>query len=376
MPVGEDDLDKIGREKREKIESLMEDAASFKGLLTLEDLKLKIFPDPITDYLRFEWFKDRNFDSNAVMNDSLFNKFLKHMPFRLSANLWGIVGVVASKYYAGKGKEAEMLASKHIELMNSIFEKLNQEDFDVGNAVEYFSAMVFFTGNLRRVIKLEASLKKWNDVFKKNKNGDVAVEFAKALYNSATIYGENNKLKEMQKCVDRLEKLVKEVKEDERLIDKVGDVVVEFAKALNNATAGYAKNNKPKEMQECVDKIEELYKDYPAFVAELFTRATLLLSKTAINSKSAEMLIKAWKYIYIYKSLEIYKTGKYENFIKGVERDVEMSLTSKINDNPEVVDKIIKMLGDDAIVILNEMFDKVNDKARKKIIEVMKELLR
>lgn len=51
-----------------------------------------------------------------------------------------------------------------------------------------------------------------------------------------------------------------------------------------------------------------------------------------------------------------------------------MSLTSKINDNPEVVDKIIKTLGDDAIVILNEMFDKVNDKAKKKIIEVMKKL--
>lgn len=197
MPVGEDDLDKIGREKREKIESLMEDAASFKGLLTLEDLKLKIFPDPIADYLRFEWFKDKNFDSNAVMNDSLFNKFLKHMPFRLSANLWGIVGVVASKYHAGKVDEAKMLASKHKALMNSIFEKLNQKEFDVGNAVEYFSAMVFFTGDLRRVIKLEASFEKWDDVFKKNKNGDVVVRFAEALYNSATIYGENNKLKEM-----------------------------------------------------------------------------------------------------------------------------------------------------------------------------------
>ena len=375
MPVGEDDLDKIGREKREKIESLMEDAASFKGLLTLEDLKLKIFPDPITDYLRFEWFKDRNFDSNAVMNDSLFNKFLKHMPFRLSANLWGIVGVVASKYYAGKVDEARMLESKYLELMNSIFEKLNQKEFDVGNAVEYFSAMVFFTGNLRRVIKLEASLKKWNDVFKKNKNGDVAVEFAKALYNSALDYAKNNKPKEMQECVDRLEGLVDEAKEDERLIDKVGDVVVWFAGALYNSALYYGENNKLKEMQECVDKIEELYKDYPAFVAELFTRATLLLSKTAINSKSAEMLIKAWKYIYIYKSLEIYKTGKYENFIKKIERNVEMSLTSKVNDNPEVVDKIIKILGDDAIVLLNEMHDKVSRRrAKKKIIEVMKEL--
>lgn len=55
-------------------------------------------------------------------------------------------------------------------------------------------------------------------------------------------------------------------------------------------------------------------------------------------------------------------------------KEMEMSLTSKINDNPEVVDKIIKTLGDDAIVILNEMFDKVNDKAKKKIIEVMKKL--
>ena len=90
------------------------------------------------------------------------------------------------------------------------------------------------------------------------------------------------------------------------------------------------------------------------------------------------MLIKAWKYIYIhrfyiYRSLEVYGE-EYENFIKKIERDVETGLTSKINDNPEVVDKIVEMLGDDAIVILNEMFDKVNDKARKKIIEVMKKL--
>ena len=114
--------------------------------------------------------------------------------------------------------------------------------------------------------------------------------------------------------------MVKEAKEDEKLIDKVGDVVVVFAKALTNATAGYGKNNKLKEMQECVDRLEELYKDYPAFVAEPFARATLLLSKTAINSKSAEMLIKAWKYIYIHRSLEVYG-GEYENIIKKIERD-------------------------------------------------------
>ena len=259
MPVNEDDLEVIGGERANKIRTLMEDAASFKGLLTLENLELRIFPDPIADYIRFGWFKDKNFDSNAIMNDLLFNKFLKHMPFRLSTNLWGIKSVVANKRYAGKVDEARMLESKYLELMNSIFEKLNQKQFDVGNAVEYFAAMVFFTGDLRRFIKLEASLEKWNDVFEKNKNGDVVVKFAKALYFLVLYYGRNNKLNKMQECVNRLGRLFDEAKKDERLIDKAGDVVVEFAGTLYNSAAIYAKNKELKKMHECVDRIKRLY---------------------------------------------------------------------------------------------------------------------
>ena len=254
MPLNRDDLIRlyeegiITDEEKSHFIRLIREANRFKGLLTKENGGVKVYPDPLADYIRFRFLDKIKFDAKELEG------FLKHMPFRISANVWGVGSVVMSKHLAGKEEEFQGLRLKHLKLLNDIFRTLNKMDFEVKNAVEYFQAMALFTG-LSPFIEQEPSLEKWEEVYSESPDDEVLEWLAKALTNATAYYGEKEELEKMKRCLDRLEELYGKTEKDE--------VLVPLAGALYNSALNYGKKEELEKMQRCLDRLEELYEKNP-----------------------------------------------------------------------------------------------------------------
>lgn len=215
-----------------------------------------------------------------------------------------------SKYLAGKKEEFERLKSRHLDLLNDIFKTLNSMDFEVKDAVEYFLAMVLFTGDLKHFIKHEPSIEKWDAIYSKDQRDEVAEWFAKALYNSAHDYGEEGKLEEMRKCISR---------------------------------------------------IEELYREKP-IILEPFERAVVLISMTALYTDDLDLIIKA------YRLANACPTSKCTKVLEKL----KVAIARMTEKNPDIVDELSKLK--DAALLNEIYDIVQNERAREKIIEALKRL--
>jgi len=225
------------------------------NILLMSDDEYAIKPDPVADFLRTEFMGEKRF--NRVVKS-----LLPCMPLRISYN----IHVISSRFKAEKIEEVHRA-------LGEIWVELNRIN---GRTPEYFSALVFFTGDLESLFfadkeKLavfifdivcdieKANVSQWircyKDIHRTHPEKEVREELAKGLSNVARHYGGKDKFEKMEKCIKELRELHnahpdKEVRE-------------RLAKGLGNAANYYGRADEFESMENWTKELRELHNAHP-----------------------------------------------------------------------------------------------------------------
>jgi len=179
--------------------------------------------------------------------DEIVKEFLPYMPFRISYNILMIL-----KFF---GEEVRKVA----QTLGEIWAELNEIE---GQTPEYFSALVLLTGNpLLDTPDIEKiNINCWIQCYEKVSKDypeeikEAREKLAKALVNAASHFGKAGKIEEMENCLEKLEELHKEYQEKE--------LREELAKGLVNATGDYGRAYMFEEMEACLKDLMKLHKKH------------------------------------------------------------------------------------------------------------------
>jgi len=215
-----------------------------------------IKPDPVADYLRAEFMKEKIF-KNIVM------KFLPFVPLNISYNIF------VTQRFTGVSSEVS-------QILGEIWAKLNEIE---GKTPEYFSALVLFTGDFSSFPFFDVekiNISHWVSCYEKvSKNypeKEVREELAMGLFSAVAYYGEENEFGKMELCLNELRELHEKYPEKE--------VREKLAMGLFNAAKGYGEKNEFEKIEKCLKELRELHKKYP----EKEVRESLVMSLvTAMN---------------------------------------------------------------------------------------------
>ena len=198
-----------------------------------------IKPDPVADYLRAEFMKEKIF-KNIVM------KFLPFVPPNISYNIF------VTQRFTG-------VSSKVSQILGEIWAKLNEIE---GKTPEYFSALVLFTGNFSSFTFFDVekiNISHWVSCYEKvSKNypeKEVREWLAAGLFNATFCYGKKKDFGKMEGCLKELREL------HERYPEK--EVREELAKGLFNAANNYGKKKEFEKMEERLNELRGLHERYP-----------------------------------------------------------------------------------------------------------------
>ncbi|MCU4139522.1 MAG: Tetratricopeptide repeat [Methanophagales archaeon] len=239
--------------------------------------------DLIAEYFLSQFMEREDFDE-------IVKEFLPYMPSRISYNILMTLRFFIPRYLIEKaeeiaqtlrffGEEAEETVQtlrffreearkavqnekvkKAFQILGEIWEELNKIE---GQTPEYFSALVLLTGNpfLDAPDIEKININHWIQCYEKVSKDypeeikEVRENLAKALVNAANHFGKAGKIEDMENCLEKLEELHKEYQEKE--------LREELAKALLNATADYGRAERFNEMEACLEELRELHKKHP-----------------------------------------------------------------------------------------------------------------
>jgi hypothetical protein len=344
-----------------------------RGLIFEEEGEISIKPDPLADYIRFEWFKEgRDFD-RAVF------ELLRFMPLRVSINVWNIWQIIESKlrvdakrvvedcdlwsaYMRWLRMEGYKLRNEHIKLLTEIWKRLNEKvDGD-----EHFEALCFFTGNLRELIsipKMEyAKVEEW---FKHDHEG-----IQKALVNLLLCYGEI--LKELDK-EELIKGFYKEIKDKVKLC--LENLKGEYlASGLTNASIIYAFACDIEKLDECLKRFEEFKDEYRD--AYEITLANSVIGYAKIDDKRVDEILEMLRSLNskhyagaIYNAINNYEKAKR---FKKAERYLKM--LEGLNDYwyLEAVFSLVFGYGkEERVEDIRRLIEKVKDIKHEKVAETL-----
>jgi len=242
-----------------------------KGFIFEEGGGISIKPDPLADYIRFEWFKEEKDFEKVVF------ELLKFIPYRVSRNIYDLWQIILSKIMVDAKRVVEgydawtsflkllrmkswKLYHEHIKLLVGIWKNLNEK---IENNEEYFDALWFFTYNLQPIVvkNIEyANVEEWIG------HNHEYIQYA--LVNLLGCYFEV--LKKLEVKLDELNKDEAE-KNIKCFYEKVKNKIEvclkclkneSLAKGLTNASYIYAITCDLKKLDECLKKQKTLKKEF------------------------------------------------------------------------------------------------------------------
>ena len=319
-----------------------------------------IKPDPVADYLRAEFMKEKIF-KKVVM------KFLPFVPPNISYNIF------VTQRFTGVSSEVS-------QILGEIWAKLNEIE---GKTPEYFSALVLFTGNFSSFTFFDVekiNISHWVSCYEKvSKNypeKEVREELAAGLVNATSHYGEKNEFKKMEECLKELRGL------HERYPEK--EVREKLAKGLFNAANNYGKKKEFEKMEGCLKELRELHERYPEkevrekLANGLFNATSHYRGADRFDETLYENLILLYRLRF-----DLPEDSKKERrikiiedwFAKATKRKME-EIYNKKEDLREFLTFLKAELGDTEIVLLmNEISEELDIRIQKKLWKLLNELL-
>src|SRR5659263_780172 len=243
-PIDLDDIEHIRKllilKNKDSFENILRIASiSDTGILFIDsDDKYVIKPDPLADFLRLELVNNQKFDK-------IWRRLLPYIPLRISQNIF-----VLPRYGVTN-------IEKSAKTLSQMWDELNCK---CGKTPEYFSAIIFFTGDLylTRLVGLnEINLNQWvkcyKEISKYYPDDKTMIEnFAKGLVNASNHYGRTDNLKGVEECLKEIRGLYEKNSDNKTMIENL-------ARGLVNATYHYVRVDNWKGMEECLKEIRGLY---------------------------------------------------------------------------------------------------------------------
>ncbi|MDD3566482.1 MAG: hypothetical protein PHN90_12535, partial [Methanothrix sp.] len=201
-----------------------------------------IKPDPVADYLKSEFLKEKQCESRI-------RQLIPYMPFRLSLN---IITIPESN---------DVSKDELFKILGDIWLELNTSG---GKTPEYFSAIVLFTGYFSSMPFYnldELNVTKWLECYRiigkaNTDDPEVRENLAMGLVNASHDYGTAGDLPKMEGCLEELRLLVAAHPDDP-------DVRKGLAMGLYNTLNKYGTSGEFGEMEGCLDELHRLAADHP-----------------------------------------------------------------------------------------------------------------
>src|SRR5659263_216497 len=247
-PIDLDDIEHIRKllilKNKDSFENILRIASiSDTGILFIDsDDKYVIKPDPLADFLRLELVNNQKFDK-------IWRRLLPYIPLRISQNIF-----VLPRYGVTN-------IEKSAKTLSQMWDELNCK---CGKTPEYFSAIIFFTGDLylTRLVGLnEINLNQWvkcyKEISKYYPDDKTMIEnFATSLVNASNHYGHADNWKGMEECLKEIRGLYEKNPDDKTLIENL-------TTGLFNATSDYGHADNWKGMEKCLKELKGLYEKIP-----------------------------------------------------------------------------------------------------------------
>ena len=218
----------------ESLENVLRISSFSRGVVSYfpEEKVYAIKPDPLADHLRMELMK------NEDVFTRIWKNLLPYMAYRISENI-------------------AVLPMDNLELLDQIWNELN---IIKGSNVEYFKAIVFFTGDLAQIADINIlNINHWikcsHNLSSSSQETEVREALAKGLVNAGNLYGTTQKFEKMEDCLQDLRNL--HIKHPDT------DVRVELAKGLINAENLYGTTQKFEKMEDCLQELRNLHIKHP-----------------------------------------------------------------------------------------------------------------
>ncbi len=218
----------------ESLDKVLRISSVRKGVLSYfhEEKGYAIKPDPLADHLRMELMK------NEEVFSRIWKYLLPYMAYRISRNI-------------------AVLPEDNSKLLDQIWNELN---IIKGLNVEYFKAIVFFTGYLAQIVDLnKINIIQWiicyHDLSGSRQEKEVREWLVKGLVNAVARYGKAQKFEKMEECMQELRNLHIEHPDQE--------VRDNLALGLYNATLDYGTLQNFENMEACLQELRELHIKYP-----------------------------------------------------------------------------------------------------------------
>lgn len=239
-----------------------------KGLIFSSDEDISIKPDPLADYIRYEWM----FDGEKLREEfrEVVFKLLEFIPYRIPQNIYNVRQIIDSKI---KSKLNELESVEDIDLFDAYLEWISSEGFKQGSewvtlltriwkklnevelkGEEFFKALVLFTSHLRDLIVVNnieyANIEEW--VKHEHKLIHIALTNLIGGYHKAMEKIAEKERKDYRevykKFKDKVEVCLKAVEKDEE----------ELAVGLTNISLIYAQARDVEKLNKCLKRQRNL----------------------------------------------------------------------------------------------------------------------
>ncbi len=197
-----------------------------------------IRPDPVGDYIRLKFMEE-----HRHLFDRYINDFLVYMPFRIAYNVATMLDL---------GKDFEKVS---LDLLEGIWEDLNTKDFE---SLEYFDALIFFTGYLRGIVARhieKVDISRWIKIAEKSLDElKIREKLALTCGILTSYYVDVKSFSNLEIVLNKLRGLYEEHKEKE-----IGETL---AHALANAMKYYVDAKSYSNLETILNELRDLYEEH------------------------------------------------------------------------------------------------------------------